>query len=130
LRLSAISEACYLADTHILLWALDDDGRLPKRHREILLTSAAIFFSAASIWEIAIKKALGKLKAPDNLASILPRAGFRALDVTPIHAEAVGSLPMRHGDPFDRLLIVQAQIERMTLLTADAQFALYGVEVG
>jgi PIN domain nuclease of toxin-antitoxin system len=124
-----MSEARYLADTHILLWALDDSARLSKRHREILLSSAAVFFSAASIWEIAIKKALGKLKAPDNLAAILPRAGFRALDITPNHAEAVASLPMRHADPFDRLLIVQAQIERMTVLTADAHFAFYGVDV-
>ncbi|MGO9170546.1 MAG: type II toxin-antitoxin system VapC family toxin [Rhodomicrobium sp.] len=88
------------------------------------------FLSAASVWEIAIKKSLGKLKAPDHLAAILPRAGFRALDVTPAHAEAVALLPLHHTDPFDRLLIAQAQIEQMTLMTVDAHFSLYdGVRV-
>jgi PIN domain nuclease of toxin-antitoxin system len=118
----------YLADTHILLSALQDDKHLPERHRQILLSNAAVFFSAASIWEIAIKKSLGKLKAPDHLAVILPRAGFRALDITPVHAEAVAGLPWHHSDPFDRLLIAQAQTEKMTLLTVDAQFSLYGAD--
>lgn len=63
----------YLADTHILLWALADDKRLPERHRAILLSSAEVFYSAASVWEIAIKKSLGKLKAPEDLSSLLPR---------------------------------------------------------
>lgn len=118
----------YLADTHVLLWALASDKRLPKRHRAILLSTAEVYFSAASVWEIAIKKSLGKLRAPARLAEILPRAGFRPLNVTAIHAEAVACLPPHHADPFDRLLIAQARAEKFTLLTADAQFALYEVD--
>ncbi len=117
----------YLADTHVLLWAIGNDKRLPERHRAILLSTAEVFFSAASIWEIAIKKSLGKLKAPDQLAARLPQAGFLPLNVSPIHAEAVFSLPLHHTDPFDRLLIAQAGIEKLTLLTVDAQFLLYDV---
>ncbi len=117
----------YLADTHIMLWAVGNDKRLPERHRAILLSTAEVFFSAASIWEIAIKKSLGKLKAPDRLATRLPRAGFRPLNVSPIHAEAIASLPSRHADPFDRLLIAQARIEKMTVMSVDAQFSLYDV---
>ena len=124
-----MTETRYLADTHILLWALGDDKRLPERHREILLSSAEVFFSAASVWEIAIKKSLGKLKAPDCLAELLPQAGFRALDVTPIHAEAISDLPPHHADPFDRLLIAQARVEKMTLLTVDAQFSRYNISL-
>jgi PIN domain nuclease of toxin-antitoxin system len=124
-----MSETRYLADTYILLWALGDDDRLAERHRAILLSAAEVFFSAASVWEIAIKKSLGKLTAPSDLASVLPRAGFRALDITAIHAEAVGSLPPHHADPFDRLLIAQARIEKMTLLTVDGQFSRYDVDI-
>ena len=124
-----MSELRYLADTHILLWALSDDERLPRRHRKILLSEAEIFFSAASIWEIAIKKSLGKLKAPDHLANLLERAGFRALDIKMVHAEAVADLPFHHSDPFDRLLIVQGQLEKMTVMTVDKHFVHYGVEI-
>jgi PIN domain nuclease of toxin-antitoxin system len=119
----------YLADTHIVLWALADDTRLGERHRAILLSPAEVYFSAATVWEIAIKKALGKLKAPDHLAALLPQAGFRPLDITPVHAEAVGSLPPHHADPFDRLLIAQARIEKMKLLTIDGQSSLYDVDM-
>jgi PIN domain nuclease of toxin-antitoxin system len=117
----------YLADTHILLWALADDPHLPERFRPILLSGADVFFSAASVWEIAIKKSLGKLNAPDRLREVLPRAGFRALDITAAHAEAVGSLPFHHADPFDRLIIAQAMGEKLTVLTADAKFSLYDI---
>jgi PIN domain nuclease of toxin-antitoxin system len=124
-----MSETRYLADTHVLLWALGDDRRLLERHRAILLSTVEVFFSAASVWEIAIKKSLGKLTAPDHLAALLPRAGFRPLDITPTHAEAVTSLPPHHADPFDRLLIAQARIEKLTLLTMDSQFSRYDIDV-
>ncbi len=119
----------YLADTHILLWSIGNDKRLPERHRAILLSEAEVFFSAASIWEIAIKKSLGKLKAPDNLAARLPKSGFLPLNVTAIHAEAIAVLPLHHADPFDRLLIAQARIEKMTLMTVDSHFSLYDNEI-
>ena len=119
----------YLADTHILLWALADDERLPKRHRTILLSDAEIYFSAASIWEIAIKKSLGKLKAPNHLADLLERAGFRALDIKMVHAEAVVDLPFHHSDPFDRILIAQGALEELIIMTVDKHFAHYDVEI-
>jgi len=119
----------YLADTHVLLWALADDRRLLGRHKSVLLSSAEVYFSAASIWEIAIKRSLGKLQAPQNLAALLPRAGFIPLDLTPRHAEAVLDLPRHHSDPFDRLLIVQAMIEKMCVMTVDTRFSHYGVDL-
>jgi PIN domain nuclease of toxin-antitoxin system len=123
-----MSEARFLADTHILLWALADDARLPERHRAILLSDAEIFVSAASIWEIAIKKSLGKLKVPDGLTLSLKQAGFRALDVTIAHADAVTRLPFHHSDPFDRLLIAQGRLEGLTIITVDEKFTLYDIE--
>lgn len=117
----------FLADTHIILWSVMDDTRLRARHRAILASEATIFASAASVWEIAIKRGIGKLKAPDNLAALLPRMHFLPLNVTLEHAEAVAALPQHHGDPFDRLLIAQARLEGLTLLTADRHFALYDV---
>ena len=124
-----MSDKRYLADTHILLWALADDGRLRKGHRTLLLSDADIFFSAASIWEIAIKKSLGKLKAPDDLAGLLVQAGFRPLDIKMGHAKAVAALPFHHSDPFDRMLIAQGQIEKLTILTVDKHFSHYDVEI-
>lgn len=119
----------YLADTHIILWSVSDDERLKTRYREILASDATVFVSAASIWEIAIKRASGKLKAPTNLAALLPRMRFSPLSVTLQHAEAIAHLPATHGDPFDRLLIAQAQEEGLTLLSEDRAFAGYNVPV-
>lgn len=117
----------YLADTHILLWAINDDTRMTARHRALLESDAVVYASVASIWEIAIKKSLGKLRAPANLRQILPQASFPLLDIRPEHAEAVADLPLHHRDPFDRLLVVQAQIENLTVLSVDPFFSRYDV---
>jgi len=119
----------FLADTHILLWSINDDHRLSARHRSLLNSDAVIFASVASIWEISIKRALGKLRAPENLRIVLPDADFPLLNIQPEHAETVATLPHHHRDPFDRLLIAQAQIENLTLLSADPHFALYEVDL-
>lgn len=119
----------YLADTHIVLWALADDKRLSKSYRDILLSDAIIYFSAASIWEIAIKKSLGKLQAPADLASLLEQAGYKPLEIGIAHAQAVAELPFHHSDPFDRLLIVQSQLEKLVLLSTDKSMALYDIEI-
>jgi PIN domain nuclease of toxin-antitoxin system len=119
----------YLADTHIILWSVSDDERLKTRYREILASEATVFASAASVWEIAIKRASGKLRAPANLAALLPRMRFSPLHVTLRHAEATAHLPATHGDPFDRLLIAQAQEEGLTLLSEDRTFASYNISV-
>ncbi|MDX8461902.1 type II toxin-antitoxin system VapC family toxin [Mesorhizobium humile] len=120
----------FLADTHIILWSISDDRRLSEQHRAILDSDAVVFASAASVWEIAIKRSIGKLQAPNDLPTLLPRMRFQPLAVTLQHAHAVGDLPPHHGDPFDRLLIAQARIENLAILTSDSHFAQYEVALG
>jgi PIN domain nuclease of toxin-antitoxin system len=118
-----------LLDTHILLWALSDAQRLGRRGRELIDDSDA-YVSAASIWEISIKVALGKLQAaPDKVNAALTPAGFKSLPVTLAHAAALLRLEPKHRDPFDRMLVTQARAEGMTLLTNDEALATYGDEV-
>ena len=119
----------YLADTHILLWSLANDARLKTPHRKILNSDAEVFFSAASIWEISIKKSIGNLQAPDGLAGILKLAGYSPLAITPSHAEAAADLPRHHTDPFDRLLAAQAAVEGLVLITADKNMPACDVRI-
>lgn len=115
-----------LLDTHLLLWALGAPSKLPPRARR-LLAAGDVFVSAASIWEISIKVAPGKLSAdPEEVLAALEPAGFLSLPVTGTHAARVASLPPVHRDPFDRLLIAQAQAEPMHLLTNDRALVAYG----
>ena len=86
-----------------------------------------MFVSVASIWEIAIKRALGKLDAPWSLTQTLGEAGFEELPITAFHAEQAGSLPLLHRDPFDRMLVAQAQAEGLILVTRDANIPRYGI---
>lgn len=116
-----------LLDTHILLWALADDPRLTPAWRQALEEAERLHVSAVSIWEIAIKRALGKLRIKGDPVHAAREAGCLELPITWTHAEAAGGLPPHHADPFDRLLIAQAQVERLTLITADSKFAAYGV---
>ncbi len=117
-----------LVDTNVLLWALGGDPSLGDDTRDALADPGNdVFVSAASIWEIAIKRALGKLNAPANLVAAVEAAGFSELPVTYVHAEQAGSLPKHHTDPFDRMLVAQAQVEGLTLVTADANIPRYAV---
>jgi PIN domain nuclease of toxin-antitoxin system len=119
-----------IADSHTLLWHVLDDPRLTTApSARIEADDAEVLVSLASIWEIAIKKALGKLEAPDDLPDRIQQLGFELLPVEVEHAWAVRDLPHRHGDPFDRLLIAQAQVERLPILSSDSAFAAYDVEV-
>ena len=117
-----------LLDTHVVLWALDDHPKLASEARCAITDPAnEVFVSAASIWEIAIKRALGKLQAPYNIVSWIESSGFLELAVTSFHAEQAGDLPFHHRDPFDRMLVAQAQVEGLVLVTADQDIPLYGV---
>jgi PIN domain nuclease of toxin-antitoxin system len=119
-----------LLDTHALLWSVGDEDRLPLAVHEVL--SAAVvpaYVSAASIWEIAIKRTSGKLDVPDNLMEKVAAARFIELRVTSAHALIAGALPTHHRDPFDRMLVAQAQSEGYTIVTRDRRIAAYGVPV-
>ena len=116
-----------LLDTHVLLWLLagEDDRFGPETLDALREQSATI--SAATVWEIAIKRRLGKLRAPSNLVDTVAAAGLQLLSVTAVHAEHVAELPDIHRDPFDRLLVAQAQMETLTLVTSDALVRTYEV---
>lgn len=117
-----------LLDTQVVLWALTDDDRLGPAARETITDGRnVVFVSAVSAWEITIKQALGRLSAPDDLAAQLSDAHFDTLDITVEHALAVGQLPALHGDPFDRLLVAQARVETLTIVTTDHQVRRYDV---
>ena len=122
-----------LLDTHILLWALTDDARLPERARELLLDSHnEVFFSAASVWEIAIKRTLRRETlsiSAEEAARFFRAAGYEELAVSSTHAAKVENLPPIHADPFDRLLVAQAMTEPMLLITHDRTIASYGSEI-
>jgi PIN domain nuclease of toxin-antitoxin system len=119
-----------LVDTHALLWWLSDDAALSAPARTAIADPAnEPLVSAATVWEIAIKRALGKLTAPDDLPDLIVDEGFSWLPITPSHAWQVRELPAHHRDPFDRLLIAQATSEHLPIITGDARFNDYGVEV-
>ena len=119
-----------LLDTHALLWWLADDPALSRSARDAISESTnEPVVSAASIWEIAIKRSLGKLTTPEDLPDHVSEQGFQWLTVEPAHAWHVRHLPSHHSDPFDRILIAQALIERVPIITADPRFNDYDVEV-
>jgi len=116
-----------LLDTHVLLWWLADED-LSTQAREAIADPANLaVVSAASAWEISIKKALGKLAAPDDLEHQVHAGGFLPLPISIAHAVAAGQLARHHEDPFDRMLIAQAFAEGLTIVTHDKRFGDYGV---
>lgn len=117
-----------LLDTHFLLWWLADDALLGDRAREVISTPEnLIFFSAASIWELRIKEGIGKLDLPDDFTEVLDGQAFEPLAVNTAHAHALLGLPLHHRDPFDRMLVAQARVEKLTLLTRDPVIGQYDV---
>lgn len=119
-----------LIDTHILLWWLMNDATLTSDSRSIIQNPKnTIFVSSVSAWEIAIKKALGKLQAPDDLDKAIARSHFQSLAMTIPHALGVTSLPTHHYDPFDRMLISQAKIEGCSLMTRDGRMGKYDIPI-
>ena len=119
-----------LVDTHALLWWLTDDPALSPPARDAIADPVSEpLVSAASVWEIAIKRSLGKLTAPDDLPDRVAEQGFSWLPITSSHAWQVRELPLHHRDPFDRILVAQALTERLAIITTDPHFGQYGVEV-
>ena len=126
-----------LVDTQAFLWWVDDDARLSRSASAVLaerIGGEPLFLSIASAWEIAIKVGRGRLTLPvppDELVHLAERSGFIVLGITSSHIQAVADLPQfpAHRDPFDRMLIAQAQVERLRIITIDAKFALYDVPV-
>lgn len=121
-----------LLDTHALLWWLEDAPKLGAGARDAIADSAnEVWVSAASAWEIAIKMGLGRLKMKEAPEASLPREmkknGFQTLGISHAHALAVRTLPPLHADPFDRMLVVQARLEGLTIVTADEILSTYGV---
>ncbi len=118
----------YLADTHAILWWLAGEDLPAKASRVLMNPDNEIYVSAASGWEISIKRALGKLKAPELLTDILEEEGFVELPITVSHGERAGVLPSIHNDPFDRMLVAQAQLEKLVVITRDRNIPRYGVK--
>jgi PIN domain nuclease of toxin-antitoxin system len=121
----------FLMDTHAFLWWLSDDRRLKASAREVIADpSALIHISAATIWEIAIKARLGKVRvATKRVDEEIALNHFSELPISARHARVAGGLPLHHDDPFDRMLIAQAQLENLTIITHDQEFSAYKVAV-
>ena len=122
-----------LVDSHALLWWLSDDRRLSRRARQTIADAdTAIFVSVASVWEIAIKRALGKLEDPSGaiprLPSILADRGMSPLPIEAAHAIDAAALPPLHRDPFDRMIVAQSRIEEFPVVTNDVAIRAYGVQ--
>jgi len=118
-----------LLDTHVALWAIADSPKLPLKARELIASPrTSVWISTASIWEIAIKYSLGRGDMPISGQAALryfSESGYRQLPIEAEHAVAIEDLPAHHSDPFDRILVAQALVEPMRLMTHDATVALY-----
>ncbi len=120
----------FLLDTHILLWWLADNSLLTKKERFIISDKKnTIYVSSVSIWEINIKKRIGKLHIPDNLIETIQEYQFKELPISWKHTEYISFLPNHHSDPFDRMLIAQTRIDNLTLITADQKLLKYNVDI-
>ena len=119
-----------LLDTNVFLWWQWRDRRLSAALRDSIEDMQnEVTVSAITIWEVCIKRNIGKLEFTGSPTIACREAGFRLLDVTAEHAEMAGDLPPHHGDPFDRMLIAQSKSEGLVVATEDRQFALYGVPI-
>jgi PIN domain nuclease of toxin-antitoxin system len=117
-----------LLDTHILIWWLSEASRLSQTEIDLITDSDNfIFVSAATAWEIAVKKMIGKLEAPDDLPAALAINNFLELPITIEHSQKLYQLPSHHNDPFDRIMIAQAISEDLTFMTRDTQISLYDI---
>ena len=118
-----------LLDTHVALLRRANDNRLALTAKQAIADASLVFVSAASAWEIAIKSALGRVRLPQSFAEGVNQSGFIELPIGFDHAAAVEFLPSHHADPFDRMLLAQAKVERLVLVTHDKRFEPYGQAV-
>jgi PIN domain nuclease of toxin-antitoxin system len=118
-----------LLDTHVFLWWRGEPSRLSPEVRSGITTADLVFVSVATAWEAAIKAALGRLELPDTVEAGVLASGFEKLLITFSHAEHAARLPPHHRDPFDRMLVAQAQAEGLTLVTHDRLLEPYDVEI-
>ena len=119
-----------LLDTHVLIWWMSGDEQLGlNAQKHISSTENSIYVSSASVWEMSIKQQLGKLSVQDDIESLVEELGFSALPISLFHGQQAGRLPTHHHDPFDRMLIAQAQAEGLQILTKDEHFPAYGVRL-
>ncbi len=117
-----------LVDSHVALWWLGDDALLGPECKERLKDADEVYFSAVTPWELGIKRSIGKTAFPDGSVAQLEAAGFVELAISAAHAELAPDLPAHHRDPFDRMLVAQAQLESLALVTADRTLRTYDVE--
>ena len=122
-----------LIDTHILLWFINDDPQLSQETKALLQSDTDVSVSVASLWEIAIKVSIGKMTLPDSVEKLFPeQLSLNQIDLLPIevsHLQVVSTLPFHHKDPFDRLIIAQALVEKIGLVSVDKVFESYGVDI-
>lgn len=118
-----------LLDSHVLIWWMVDDRALGSRARAAITEADQVLVSAVTPWELGIERAIGKIEFPHDLATTVGELGFEPLPIRIEHAELAPALPPHHRDPFDRMLVAQATVERLTLMTADAALEPYGIEL-
>ena len=118
-----------LLDTHVFFWWKVNDSRLVDPAKTAIANAALVMVSAASAWEMAIKSQLGKLALSKDISKGVEESGFEKLTISFEHATEVANLPQHHKDPFDRMLVAQARVERLTLVTHDRLFEAYPVPI-
>lgn len=117
-----------LVDSHVALWWLEDSLELGSKCRKLIQEADEVYFSVVTPWELGIKRAMGKISIPNGLAGALEAGGFLPLAISAAHAEVAPALPAHHRDPFDRMLVAQAQLEALALVTADDALSAYEVD--
>ena len=121
----------FIIDTHILIWFLEGDLALSTKRRQLVIDgNNNVLVSVASLWEIAIKVSLGKLSLAESIPTIIKKVRTEAIEILPVlpnHIVQVSTLPFHHKDPFDRMIIAQAMVESIQLMSADDAFSVYGV---
>lgn len=125
-----MSSSRYLLDSHVVLWALTDPAHLSQESRDVILDQGNdILFSPIMAWELLSESVARKLKLPDDFMEYVQNARFTELPIRSAHAVLVSTLPLHHKDPFDRMLVAQAQAEGLTIVTRDKSISLYDVPV-